>query len=333
MVRKRSTTVVSQGIVNATPQNPIILMIGISYTSSDSFAQWLVQHHNSTTGFERALQVVEDKLDLYTADQQAAIPLIKKIYTKSLKMIVEVAQLNMKKWVIDQYESKDQLKEAQINIETLGGNFHSLSLGKLGNEPLNLTRPWPSLARPLGKLQSTSIHAFCFHDSQSIIEPLFGAAMSLAGSFDISSTVPQSKLRGSPSSGNNDIGDNSLRQPCGKIILNGLEFNLKPMTYAEIFPHMLNWLVNWDQRQWRVNESNILKSWRPDKAIIAWLHSCCDVIWLLVNEEKVSGLCFSIAFVIAKGLSRQGKKQDPVDQILSILSNEQALAHYDMNKA
>ncbi|XWS63960.1 hypothetical protein CRYUN_Cryun06bG0146300 [Craigia yunnanensis] len=87
---------------------------------------------------------------------------------------------------------------------------------------------------------------------------------------------------------NSSIRDNAisnLRQLCCKIILTGLECNLKPVTQAEIFYHMLNWLVNWDQRQ-QGNEECDGKSWRPDKALIEWLHSCLDVIWLLVEEEK-----------------------------------------------
>ncbi|CAI8614822.1 unnamed protein product [Vicia faba] len=49
---------------------------------------------------------------------------------------------------------------------------------------------------------------------------------------------------------------------------------------------MLNWLVNWNQRQHGVDESVILKSWRLDETVIAWLHSCLYVIWLLVDEGK-----------------------------------------------
>nr|KYP63345.1 hypothetical protein KK1_017914 [Cajanus cajan] len=33
-----------------------------------------------------------------------------------------------------------------------------------------------------------------------------------------------------------------------------------------------------------IDESDIIKSWRPDKAVIAWLHSCLDVIWLLRRD-------------------------------------------------
>jgi len=131
----------------------------------------------------------------------------------------------------------------------------------------------------------TSVHAIG-SPAQTTIESLSCAAMSPVKSSDISSAGQQSKLRGSSSVRNNDISNSSLRQLCCKIILIGLEFSLKPVTYAEIFNHMLNWLVNWDQRQQGMEESDVIKSWRPDKAVIAWLHSCLDVIWLLVDEGK-----------------------------------------------
>lgn len=103
-----------------------------------------------------------------------------------------------------------------------------------------------------------------------------------------SATEPLSSAAQSPTK--SSIRDNaisSLRQLCCKIVLMALEYNIKPVTHAEIFNHMLNWLVNWDQRQHGgLDESDGAKSWRPDKAVIDWLHSCLDVIWLLVEEDK-----------------------------------------------
>lgn len=119
--------------------------------------------------------------------------------------------------------------------------------------------------------------------AQSNMEPSSGAALSPVKSSDISCMV-QSTTRV-----NSSIRDNamsSLRQLCCKIILTGLAFNLKPVTHADIFSHMLNWLVNWDQRQQGIDEFDGAKSWRLDKALIEWLHSCLDVIWLLVEEDK-----------------------------------------------
>ncbi|KAK9105933.1 hypothetical protein Scep_022777 [Stephania cephalantha] len=78
----------------------------------------------------------------------------------------------------------------------------------------------------------------------------------------------------------------SLRQISCKIILIGLELDLKPVTHAGIFSHMMNWLVNWDQRQQVVDESNGVKSWKPDRILHEWLHCCLDVVWLLVDENK-----------------------------------------------
>ncbi|CAN6727864.1 unnamed protein product [Malus baccata var. baccata] len=117
--------------------------------------------------------------------------------------------------------------------------------------------------------------------SQSAIEP---SSMSPVKSSDIASNGQQAMARLNSSIRDNAI--SSLRQLCCKIILTGLKFNLKPVTHANIFSHMLNWLVNWDQKQLGVDESDSVRSWRPGKALIEWLHSCLDVIWLLVDEEK-----------------------------------------------
>lgn len=118
--------------------------------------------------------------------------------------------------------------------------------------------------------------------TQSVIEPASSVTMSPVKSSDVSGQQSNSRV-------NSSIRDNaisSLRQLCCEIILAGLEFNLKPVTLADIFSHMLNWLVNWDQKQQGVDESDGVKSCRPDKALIEWLHSCLDVIWLLVEEDK-----------------------------------------------
>lgn len=77
-----------------------------------------------------------------------------------------------------------------------------------------------------------------------------------------------------------------LRQLSCKIILSGLETNLKPATHAEIFSHMLNWLVNWDQRHQGVEESDAAKVCKVVSPLNEWLHICLDVIWKLVEEDR-----------------------------------------------
>ncbi|PKA62731.1 Mediator of RNA polymerase II transcription subunit 23 [Apostasia shenzhenica] len=77
-----------------------------------------------------------------------------------------------------------------------------------------------------------------------------------------------------------------LRQLACKVILNALESNLKPVTHAEIFSHMINWLVNWGQRNSGIDESETAKPWKPERPLLEWMHSCLDVIWKLVDEDK-----------------------------------------------
>ncbi|XWS34454.1 hypothetical protein CRYUN_Cryun21dG0039900 [Craigia yunnanensis] len=128
-------------------------------------------------------------------------------------------------------------------------------------------------ANPVSTLTSHVIGS----PAQSTIEPSSGATLSLVKSSEPFTTSMNSSIR------DNDI--SNLRQLCCKIILAGLECNLKPVTQAEIFYYMLNWLVKWDHRQQENGECNG-KPWRMEKALIEWLHSCLDVIWLLVEEDK-----------------------------------------------
>ncbi|XP_019091037.1 PREDICTED: mediator of RNA polymerase II transcription subunit 23-like [Camelina sativa] len=100
---------------------------------------------------------------------------------------------------------------------------------------------------------------------------------------------------------------NSLRQLSCKIILIGVEFNLKPVTHAEIFQYMMNWLVNWDKRDLGTEDS-AGKSWRSEKTLAEWLRSCLDVIWLLV-EEGVE--------LVMTALNSDAKKVETTRKILS----------------
>ncbi|XP_051192824.1 mediator of RNA polymerase II transcription subunit 23 [Lolium perenne] len=70
-----------------------------------------------------------------------------------------------------------------------------------------------------------------------------------------------------------------------RIILAGLQSSLKPATHAVTFQHMVNWLVNWDQRPRGVDEANPAQT-RIERPVHEWMHLCLDVIWILVDEEK-----------------------------------------------
>lgn len=81
------------------------------------------------------------------------------------------------------------------------------------------------------------------------------------------------------------IKENHIRYISCKIILIGLEFNLKPFTHAEIFSHMLTWLSNWDKNQ-ILDEIQNRKEWKPRGPLNQKLHLCLDVVWMLVDEER-----------------------------------------------
>ncbi|KAL6969984.1 Mediator of RNA polymerase II transcription subunit 23 [Sarracenia purpurea var. burkii] len=158
----------------------------------------------------------------------------------------------------------------------------STSLSQSGMLPSSSTIPCSSnfqSSNPASPLPS--VHGIG-SPAQSANEP--SSCLSPMKSSDVTCTGQQSTTRGNLSIRDNAI--NSLRQLCCKIILTGLQSNLRPVTHVEIFHHVLNWLVNWDQRQQGVDEFDGPKNWKPDKALFEWLHICLDVIWLLVEDDK-----------------------------------------------
>ncbi|XP_048614924.1 mediator of RNA polymerase II transcription subunit 23 isoform X1 [Brassica napus] len=102
----------------------------------------------------------------------------------------------------------------------------------------------------------------------------------LSKSLDVSANVQQIDMRNN-SQRVKAAAINSLRQLSCKIILIGVEFNLKPATHAEIFQCMMSWLVNWDK-----SDDSPGKTWRSEKSLAEWLRSCLEVIWLLVDVGK-----------------------------------------------
>ncbi|KVH97672.1 mediator of RNA polymerase II transcription subunit 23-like isoform X1 [Cynara cardunculus var. scolymus] len=119
--------------------------------------------------------------------------------------------------------------------------------------------------------------------SQSANEPSC-TALSPVKSSDINSTGQQAAARGNMS--RRDSAISTLRKLSCEIIFSALEANLKPTTHADIFYHMLNWLVNWDQWQQGSDEVDGVKSLKREKALFEWLHKCLDVVWMLIEDNK-----------------------------------------------
>ncbi|KAI8023504.1 Mediator of RNA polymerase II transcription subunit 23 [Camellia lanceoleosa] len=132
--------------------------------------------------------------------------------------------------------------------------------------------------------------------SQSV-PAVSSTSLSQSGMLPSSNTIPisstfQSSNPASPMPSVHGIGSpaQSATEPSSGAALSPMkssdQSNLKPVTHADIFHHVLNWLVNWDQRQLGSDEFDGAKCWKPDKALIEWLHICLDVIWLLVEDDK-----------------------------------------------
>lgn len=111
------------------------------------------------------------------------------------------------------------------------------------------------------------------------VSPIKGAEFSSPGQLGLTARGDQSR-RGAEIS--------YLHHLSCRIILAGLESDLKPATHAVIFQHMVNWLVNWDQRPHGVDQADALQlqTLRLERPLHEWMHLCLDVIWILVNEDK-----------------------------------------------
>lgn len=133
-------------------------------------------------------------------------------------------------------------------------------------------------ASPLATIHGVSSPA------QSATDQSAGATLSPVKPSELSGSGHQSITRSGQMTRGTAMG--SLRQFSCKIILAGLEFNLKPITHAEILSQMLNWLVNWDQKPVGSDDSDGKKVWKPERPVHEWMHTCLDVIWRLVDEDK-----------------------------------------------
>ncbi|XP_074591663.1 mediator of RNA polymerase II transcription subunit 23 isoform X2 [Curcuma longa] len=135
----------------------------------------------------------------------------------------------------------------------------------------NPASPMPTIHGVSSPAQSTTDQS-----AGTTLSPIKPSELSVSGHHGIT--------RSSHIAKGNAIG--SLRQFSCRIILAGLEFSLKPITHAEVFTHMLNWLVNWDQRSVVSEESDNKKTWKPERPLHEWRHTCLDVVWMLVDEDK-----------------------------------------------
>ncbi|XXG80040.1 hypothetical protein AAC387_Pa09g0992 [Persea americana] len=158
------------------------------------------------------------------------------------------------------------------SFQASGGTASAITVPSSTNfQPPNPASPLPSIHAIGSPAQSSTESSAC-------------VTLSPVKSSDISCGGLQTMLRANPSMRGTTI--SYLRQLSCKIILAGLESNLKPVAHAEIFSHMLNWLANWDQRQHALDEADGTKAMKPERALREWLHGCLDVIWLLVEEDK-----------------------------------------------
>ncbi|PIA26633.1 hypothetical protein AQUCO_09100060v1 [Aquilegia coerulea] len=175
------------------------------------------------------------------------------------------------------------VSSAEISAGQGANATSSTSLSQVGMMPSSSIVSNSSNFQPASPL--SSIHGIGSPVQTATDSPLQSAiTLSPVKSSDISFNGQQTVQRANTLLRDNAI--SCLRQMSCKIILIALESNLKPVTHADIFSHMLNWLVYWDQRKQVIDDSEPSNVWKSDRFLNEWLHSCLDVIWLLVEEVK-----------------------------------------------
>lgn len=80
---------------------------------------------------------------------------------------------------------------------------------------------------------------------------------------------------------------NWLRPLVCKVILAGLEGELKPVICLDILLQVVQWIHTWDTKVDSGKEEEG-HSWPRNRKLESrmWLHSCVDVIWALIDESK-----------------------------------------------
>ncbi|KAI4373214.1 hypothetical protein MLD38_011365 [Melastoma candidum] len=199
----------------------------------------------------------------------------------ALQSLSNIGYINWDTFLPSLLSSISSAEMSVCQVGSSGPTVPSLSMPQSERMPSSSALP-NSNFQPSNPASNLSSIQGIASPTQSSMELSSGMAVSPMKSPDISSTMMQASMRGSPLMRDSTL--SSLRQLSCKIIVMGLAFNLKPVTHADILSHMLNWLVNWDQRQY--DESDAIKLWRPGKARIEWLRNCLDVIWMLVEEDK-----------------------------------------------
>ncbi|XP_057830163.2 mediator of RNA polymerase II transcription subunit 23 isoform X2 [Cryptomeria japonica] len=161
----------------------------------------------------------------------------------------------------------------------------SVSSGAAGNTIPNSTLPNSSMTQssnPASPLTSLNIigtppHGLVDAATSIYQSPVKGSDPSYTGQQILSRGVGLSKC--------SVMG--SLRQIVCKVILAGLEHNLKPIAHSDIFSHMLSWLLNWNPRQQNMSDEHDNMNIRKfERSSCNWLHSSLSVVWALVDEDR-----------------------------------------------
>lgn len=163
-------------------------------------------------------------------------------------------------------------EKAEKNGPTTGGH-QGMNVGTTGSQPTGplammmqgttATPPTPASPSPSSNLLTSPAHS--------------GVEYSVNAS-------QLSSNSGTSVSGSRVI--NWLRPLVCRVMLAALDGELKPVTCLDILLHVVQWIQTWDVDAGGKEDEGKSRSNNRKLEARMWLHSCVDVIWALIDENK-----------------------------------------------
>lgn len=172
-------------------------------------------------------------------------------------------------------------EKAEKSGPTTAGN-QAMSVGTTGSQP---TGPLAMMMQ--GTTATPPTPASPSPSSNLLTSPAHGNVVASPAHSGVEYSVNASQL--SSNSGTSVSGSrviNWLRPLVCRVMLAALDGELKPVTCLDILLHVVQWIQTWDVDADGKEEEG--KSRSSDRKLESrmWLHSCVDVIWTLIDENK-----------------------------------------------
>lgn len=172
-------------------------------------------------------------------------------------------------------------EKAEKSGPTTGGH-QGMNVGTTGSQP---TGPLAMMMQ--GTTATPATPASPSPSSNLLTSPAHGNIISSPAHSGVEYSMNASQL--SSNSGTNVLGSrviNWLRPLVCRVILAALDGELKPVTCLDILLHVVQWIRTWDVVADSKEEEGKSRLNNQKLEARMWLHSCVDVIWALIDENK-----------------------------------------------